>query len=167
MKGTFLSIVFCVCWVVTGCTTPPAVKIFIVEEGARQYFVPPTEWRTINTGKITAKLDITYRDTTESEAIVNVSFTGRKDVPHKVSSAALYGDGALLPLKSIKVIYLKPGVRELRISSGMDREDLMAVLAASAVELGAVIDGEEYRFAPSKEFSGLRAELHESLVYGH
>jgi hypothetical protein len=167
MKKTFCTVIFCLCWMAGGCVTGPELKIFIAEGGALQYFIPPTQWKSVNADKIAARLDVTYRDISEFEAIVNISFTGRGNTPHEVSSAVLYGDGKPLPLKNIKVIYLKPGAKELRISSGMSREYLVSALVASTVELGVVIDGDEYRFISPKKFTKLGAELHESLVYGH
>ncbi|MDR1898673.1 MAG: hypothetical protein LBQ55_01535 [Treponema sp.] len=167
MKKTFGTAFLGLLLVVGGCATGSDLKIFIAEGGALQYFIPPTEWKPVEGEKIAAKLDITYRDAEEFEAIVNISFTGKTNTPHEAASLSLNGDGAALPLKNTKVIYLKPGAKELRISSNISREDLMTILSASAVELAALIDGGEYRFASSKQFAALRAELLESLVYGH
>jgi hypothetical protein len=166
MKKAFRIVIFCLCWIAGGCATGPQLKMFVAEEGL-QYFIPSTQWKPVKGGKTAARVDITYRDAADFDAVVNISFTGRENAPHEVSSAVLYGDGTLLPLKNIKVIYLKPGAKELRISSAMSREDLLPALAASTVELGAVIDGNEYRFIAPKEFTVLGAELHESLIYGH
>jgi hypothetical protein len=164
MKKILQTAVFCVCWMAGGCAAGPEVKMFIAEGGAVQYFIPPTGWKPAAGDGIGARLDITYRDAAEFEAIVNISFTGKERTPHQVSFAALYGDGAMLPLKNIRVIYLKPGAKELRISAAMSRDHLLPALAASVVTLGAVIDGNEYRFAAPKEFAGLGAELYESII---
>jgi len=140
----------------TSCATAPEMMIFPSGDG-RMFFLPPTEWKTES--KDIAKLDITYRTGTDAPPAVNITFTGKKAAPRKVTSAALNGAGIEYPLSNISVLYADSKKRELRVTTDGDRDTLIALLSADPITLTAEIDGALYTYTPHKWFVTLKDDL--------
>jgi len=154
------SFIFVVSFV--SCVTAPEMKTFVTDNG-RMYFIPPTEWKTKS--KDTAKLDITYHTGTDMPPAINITFTGKKTVPRKVTYGALNGAGVEYPLSNIKALYVDSKKRELRITTEGDRDTLISLLAADTITLTAEIDGVLYTYTPHEWFFTLKDDFVITLSY--
>ena len=148
---SFLFVVFFI-----SCATAPNMMAFPAGDG-QMYFLPPTEWKSKS--KDTAKLDITYRTGTDAPPAVNITFTGKKKAPRRVTYAALNGAGVEYPLSNIKALYADSKKRELRVTTEGDRDTLVSVLAADPVTLTAEIDGVLYTYTPHEWFITLKDDF--------
>jgi len=145
---SFLVIFICSC-----ASSGPELMQFPSGDGT-MYFFPPTSWK--GTGDINlAKLDITYNSAKTLPATVNISFFGKKTLPHKLTSAVLNGEGITYPLANFNILYIKRKNNELRVTTEGDRELLLALFKAQPITLTAEIDGEQYTFKPDKNFTML------------
>lgn len=129
----------------------PDLMQFPSGEGT-MYFFPPTNWKSKSDISL-AKLDITYHSGRDLPAAVNISFFGKKSLPHKVTSAVLNGDGIEYPLSNFKTLYANRKKKELRISTEGNRNLLPDFLKAQPITLTAEIDGVQYTFTPDKNFT--------------
>jgi len=139
---------------ICSCTsTTPDLLQFPSGEGI-MYFFPPTTWKT--KGDISfAKVDITYHSGRDLPAAVNISFFGKKSMPHKITSAVLNGEGIVYPLSNFQTLYANRRKKEFRITTEGDRKLLLSLFKARPIILTAEIDGVQYTFTPDKNFNTL------------
>lgn len=160
-----LALVFCI---LSACAGAPAINIYFVEPGVMQYYVPKTSWAIRGVKTAWADLDITFRNNREDpslEGTVNLSFFNTQKNPQEIASACFKQGGAAYPLGKITVLYTKAKNKELRVTTKIRREDMLAVLRGEPITLAAVIDGAAYEFEPPKAFRTLKNELLAELTY--
>ncbi|GHV44115.1 hypothetical protein AGMMS49546_27550 [Spirochaetia bacterium] len=165
MRNFYKLFVLFVCIFTTACATNPELKLFLVSENVKQFFIPPTEWKNVNSNNVLVDLDITYNTDPASVARCNISFKGSKKSPHEVTSASFIGDGVSYTLQEISYLYLNSSKKTLRISTKSPPENIIAVLESKAIALKAVVDGVEYQFVPSKSFLTLKDQFLEEYRY--
>jgi hypothetical protein len=138
---------------------PPSLITFPTESGAVQYFFPMKEWEG-RKNDIKAIADITYRHEPGALAVCNFSFsfTGKTggEVPPLPREVFFTGDGIRYPLSGIDTLFSNPQNRQIRVTSLLGGEDLLAVLRSHSIELGALFDETEYRYLPPKDFLSYR-----------
>jgi hypothetical protein len=156
---TILFVVLFAVWLGGCASSPPSLVTFATESGAIQYFFPMTEWKGEKGGP-GAVCDITCRYEEGAVGAWNISFVyaGKADraAPPLPSALYLTGDGTECPLRDIGLLFSNAEKGTTRITSSVDGAGLLAVLRSASITLTAVVDGTEYRYAPSKEFLSYR-----------
>jgi hypothetical protein len=109
---------------------------------------------------IKAIADITYRHEPGTLAICNFSFgyTGKagEGAPPLPREIFFYGDGIRYSLSGIDTFFSNPQNKQIRVTSLLEGEDLLAVLRSQSIELGALFNETEYRYYPPKDFLSYR-----------
>jgi hypothetical protein len=109
---------------------------------------------------ISAVCDITYRHEAGSRAVCNFSFTYTGKVGERVpplpQEVSFVGDEVKYSLSDIDTLFLNPQDKQIRVTTTLGGEDLLAVLRSQSIELSALFDGTEYRYTPPKDFISYR-----------
>jgi len=146
------------------CSITPSIASFAAGAGIMQYFMPAIDW-VDSASKAKACPDITYRTNTDTPAVVNISFYGKKNTPRRITSVSFNGDGVDYPLGNIKVLYVDSNKRMLRVTTEGDRDTLSSMLESETITLTAEIDGIKYNYIPHKDFIKLKDDFLTVISY--